>query len=388
MICRLPIFALFALALLAPARVPAQTESPDKEARIQALYAEAKTAQSQGDIPGAIARYEEMLRLDRTLAAAYNNLGGLYFRQRDYPKAAATLEQGLKVNANMPTASALLGISLYEMADYARARPRLEAAVKANPTDANALLFLAKDLNMLGDYQAAALRLGQLAGLQPNNQEIWYLLAKIYMKLSEESLARMNAIDPDSVLSHELSAEVMESMNNFDGALVELKKAVEMAPQRPGTHYKLGDAYFSLSQWDSAAGQFQAELAVDPANCRAFWKLGSAILQKDGDPTQALDDINRSFALCPSLNEARLDRARALIKLNRNTEAVSDLEAAIKTFPADPAPHFLLSKVYRALGRSQEAQAEMRAFSKLEESARAATAERVHEVLQNKETAH
>jgi tetratricopeptide (TPR) repeat protein len=292
------------------------------------------------------------------------------------------------VNANMPTASALLGISLYEMADYAKARTRLESAVKANPTDANALLYLAKDLNMLGDYQAAALRLGQLAGLQPRNQEAWYLLAKIYMKLSEESLARMNAIDPDSVLSHELSAEVMESMNNYDGALVELKKAVAMAPQRPGTHYKLGDAYFSLSQWDTAAEQFQAELAVDPANCRALWKLGSAILQKNGDPQQALDDINKGFAVCPNLNDVRVDRARALIKLNRNSEAAADLEAAAKASPADPAPHFLLSKVYRALGRSQEAQAEMQTFSKLEESARAATAERVHELLQNKETAH
>jgi tetratricopeptide (TPR) repeat protein len=380
--------SIIALMLLGISQLPAQTESADKDARVQALYSEAKAAQSQGDIAGAIAKYEEMLRLDRGLAAAYNNLGALYFRQRDYQKAAAILEQGLKVNANMPTATALLGISLYETADYVKARPRLEAAVKANPTDANARLFLAKDLNMLGDYEAATVHLRQLAGQQPKNQEAWYLLAKIYMKLSEESLAKMNAIDPDSVLSHELSAEVMESMNNYDGALVELKKAVEMAPQRPGTHYKLGDAYFSLSQWDSAAEQFQAELAVDPANCRAFWKLGSAILEKNGEPQQALDDINKGFALCPALNDALVDRARALIKLNRNSAAAADLEAAIKAAPADPAPHFLLSKVYRSLGRSQEAQAEMQTFSKLEESARAATAERVHEVLQNKETAH
>jgi len=380
--------SIIALVLLGPAQLPAQTESADKDARVQALYSEAKAAQSQGDIAGAIAKYEEMLRLERGLAAAYNNLGALYFRQRDYQKAAATLEQGLKVNANMPTATALLGISLYEMADYVKARPRLEAAVKANPNDANARLFLAKDLNMLGDYEAAAMQLRQLAGQQPKNQEAWYLLAKIYMKLSEESLAKMNAIDPDSVLSHELSGEVMESMNNYEGALVELKKAVEMAPQRPGTHYKLGDAYFSLSQWDSAAEQFQAELAVDPASCRALWKLGSAILEKNGDPQQAFDDIDKGFALCPNLNDARVDRARALIKLNRNSDAAADLEAAVKAAPADPAPHFLLSKVYRALGRSQQAQAEMQTFSKLEESARAATAERVHEVLQNKETAH
>jgi len=376
------------LALSGPARLPAQSEPAGKDARVQALYSEAKAAQSQGDIAGAIAKYEEMLRLERGLAAAYNNLGALYFRQRDYQKAAATLEQGLKVNANMPSASALLGISLYEMADYAKARPRLEAAVRANPNDANAQLFLAKDLSMLGDYEAAATHLRQLAGQQPKNQEAWYLLAKIYMKLSEQSLAKMNAIDPDSALSHELSAEVMESMNNYDGAVVELKKAVEMAPQRAGTHYKLGDAYFSLSQWDSAADQFQAELTVDNANCRAHWKMGSAVLQKNGDPQQALDEINKGLTQCPNLTDARVDRARVLIKLNRNREAAADLEAAVKAAPAEPGPHFLLSKVYRALGRTQDAQAEMQIFSKLEESARAATAERVHEVIQNKEAAH
>lgn len=379
---------LLLLALPVSNRLPAQAGSADKDGRVQALYSEAKAAQSRGDISGAIAKYEEMLRLDRGLAAAYNNLGALYFRQRDYPKAAAVLEQGLQVNANMPSASALLGISLYEMAEYAKARPHLEAAVRANPNDANVLLFLAKDLNMLGDYEAAAGHLRHFAGQQPKNQEAWYLLAKIYMKLSEQSLARMNAVDPDSVLSHELSAEVMESMNNYDGAVVELKKAVAMAPERAGTHYKLGDAYFTLSQWDSAAEQFQAEIAADPSNCRAYWKIGSVILQKNGDARQALDSIDKAFSLCPSLTDARIDRARALIKLDRNADAAADLEAAVKAAPAEPGAHFLLSKVYRALGRTREAQAEMQAFSKLEESARAATAERVHEVIQNKEAAH
>lgn len=386
MIRRLPVIFLLTLAL--SRQLPAQTSSADKDVRVQALYSEAKAAQSRGDIAGAIAKYEEMLRLDSSLAPAYNNLGALYFRERNYSKAVAVLERGLKVNPNMPSATALLGISLYEMAEYAKARPHLDAAVKANPNDANAQLFLAKDCNMLGDYEAAAMHLRQLASHQPKNQEAWYLLAKIYMKLSEQSLAKMNAIDPDSVLSHELSAEVMESMSNYDGAVVELKKAVEMAPRRAGTHYKLGDAYFSLSQWDSAAEQFRAELAVDAANCSAHWKLGSAVLQKNGEAEQALDEISKALTQCPNLTDARIDRARALIKLNRNAEAAADLEAAVKAAPAEPSAHFLLSKVYRALGRAQEAQAEMQTFSKLEESARAATAERVHEVIQNKETAH
>lgn len=380
---------LLAAFLPASAQKPvARADSGENDARVEDLYTQAKAAQSQGDIAAAISKYQEILRIAPRLGPAYNNLGALYFRQHEFQKAAATLEQGLKINPSMPSASALLGISLYEMADYVKARPRLEAALRANPNDTNAQMFLVKTLTHLGDYEAAASHLQQLGAREPKNQEIWYQLAKVYMKLSEQSLAKMNAIDPHSVIAHELSGEMMEAMNNYDGAVVELKKAVEMAPQRPGTHYKLGDAYFSLSQWDSAAEQFQAELAVDPANCQARWKLGSILLQENGSPEEALTGINAALTQCPSLTEARVDRARALIKLDRNAQAAVDLEAAIKADPAEASTHFLLAKVYRSLGRPKEAQAEMQAFSKLEEAGRAATAERAQEVIKNKETAH
>ncbi len=370
-----------------PAR-PAQTDSADSDARVQELYSQAKAAQAQGDLATAIAKYEQILHIAPRLGPAYNNLGALYFRQRDYRKAATVLEQALKISPGMPSASALLGISLFEVGEYDKARPRLEAALHANGSDSNAQMFLVKDLTKLGDYDAAAVQLQQLAGRDPKNQEVWYLLAKVHMKLSEQALARMNAIDPHSVLAHQLSGEMMESMNNYDGAVVELKKAVEMAPRQPGTHYKLGDAYWSLSQWDSASEQFQAELSVDPANCMARWKIGNILLQKNGSPEEALAGIEQALSMCPALTDARVDRARALMKLNRNAEAVTDLEAAVKADPTEPSTHFLLAKTYRALGRTQESQAEMQTYSKLEEGARAATAERAEQVIKNKEAAH
>jgi tetratricopeptide (TPR) repeat protein len=369
-------------------KLPAQNASNGDDPRVQELYGQAKIAQSQGDIATAIAKYEEILRIAPRLGPAYNNLGALYFRQRQFQKAASVLEAGLKISPAMPSASALLGISLYEMGEYGKARVRLEAALQANATDSNAAMYLVRDLTKLGDYEAAETHLRQLAVREPKNQEVWYLLAKLHMKLSEQELAKMNAIDPHSVLAHELSGEMMEAMNNYDGAVVELKKAVEMAPQRPGTHYKLGDAYFSLSQLDAALEQFQAEISVDPGNCMAPWKIGSIILQKNGNPEEALADINRALSMCPSMTDARVDRARVLVKLNRNAEAATDLEAAAKADPSEPSTHFLLAKVYRALGRAQDAQAEMQTFSKLEESAREAVAERAREVIKNKENAH
>jgi tetratricopeptide (TPR) repeat protein len=328
------------------------------------------------------------VQLAPRLGPAYNNLGALYFRQREFRKAVDILERGLKVDPSMSSASALLGISLYEASDYVHARPRLEAAVRANPNDNRAHLFLVKDLSQLGDFDAAAYALRQLSKRQPDNQEIWYLLAKVYMKQSENALAKINAIDSNSVLAHQLSGEMMEAMNNYDGAAVELKKAVEMAPQQLGSHYKLGGAYEGLSQWDSATAEYQAELTIDPSNCRAQWKIGSILVQKGGDANQALSALDRSLSRCPNLTDARADRARALLTLGRNADAVVDLEAAVKGDPTDARNHFLLAKAYRALGRSREAQAEMQTFSKLEESARAATAERAQEVIKNKEAAH
>jgi tetratricopeptide (TPR) repeat protein len=362
----------------------AQSEGTADDTRVQKLYADAKAAEARGDLASAAASYESLLQVAPGLAPAYNNLGSLYIRQHEYRKAVSVLEKGLKADPKMSSASALLGIALYELGDYAGAGRSLESALRANPRDNNAELFLANDLMKLGEFERAADHLRQLSKRQPDNLEVLYLLGKVHMKLSEEALSKLNALNPDSVWAHEISGEVMESMKNYDGALLEYKKGVEVAPQQAGTHYHLGDAYWSLNMWDSATEQFRAELANDPSNCMAQWKIGNIILEQHGDPTQALSEVQKALEMCPDLMTARVDRARALIKLDRHAEAVKDLQAAVKSDPAEASTHFLLAQAYRALGRMQEAQSEMKAFSKLEESARTKQSERAQEVLQEK----
>ncbi len=365
-------------------RVGAQSGAVENDPRVSRLYNKAREEEARGDLAGAAASYEALLQIAPRLAPAYNNLGSLYVRQREYRKAANVLEKGLKVDPKMSSTFALLGIALYELGDYSAAKRNLESALRANPKDTNARLLLANDLIKLGEFQSAADDLRRLSERLPEDQEVWYLLGKVHMKLSEEALSKLTNLDPNSVWVHEISGEVMESMKNYDGALLEYKKAVEVAPQQAGTHYHLGNAYWSLNMWDAATEQFRAELANDPSNCLAQWKIGNIILEEHGDSAGALAEIQKALDACPDLMSARVDRARALIKLERHSEAVSDLEAAVKADPAESLTHFLLAQAYRALGRTQEAQAEMKVFSKLEESSRAKTAERATELLQEK----
>ena len=381
----LPSLLLLFMTACASSVARAQSEPSATDPQVQKIYGEAKAAEARGDLASAAANYESLLQIAPHLGAAYNNLGALYLRQKEYKKAADVLEKGLKVDPKMSSTSALLGISLYEMGEYGGARRHLETALRANPKDDNAELFLANDLVKLNEWDSAAGHLRQLAQRQPNNQETWYLLGKVHMKLSEQALAKLNEIDPNSVWMHEVSGEIMESMKNFDGALIEYKKAVEIAPQHAGFHYSLANAYWSLQSWEAATQQFREELAIDPSNCMAHWKLGNIVLEQHEDAAVALADVDKALALCPNLVQARVDRARALLKLERNEEAMKDLLTAEQTNPEEPSIHFLLAQAYRAVGRTKEAQTEMGIFSKLEESNRAAVAERAKQVIQNKE---
>jgi tetratricopeptide (TPR) repeat protein len=375
---------VFLLALLyANKSLSAQTQSSSaQEEKIQQLYGEAQAAQAAGDLPSASAKYEALLQIAPRLAAAYNNLGSLYLRQREFKKAATALEKGLKLDPKMSSATALLGIAEYEMSDYSNARNHLEAALRANPKDDNIELFLVNNLIKMGELDEAVRHLKLVNERQPKNQEVLYLLGKVHMKLSEEALAKLNKIDADSVWVHEISGEIMESMKNYDGALLEYKKAVELAPEQANAHFLLGGAYWSLARWKEAAKEFETVVSSDPGNCTAHWKMGNALLEQYESPEEALGSVTQALEMCPNLVQARVDRARALMRLDRNEEAVKDLQVAKKTNPDEPNIHFLLGQALRSLGRTNESRAEMEMFTKLQDSAHAATAERAKKILQ------
>jgi tetratricopeptide (TPR) repeat protein len=371
---------LFTVGLLA--------QAAGDDAQVEQLSEQAKAAEARGDLAGAVEKYQSILKIDPRLGPAYNNLGALYVKAGEYAKAAAVLEKGLKVDPAMTSSSALLGISLFKIGKFAEARPRLEAALRASPANNELELLLVNDLTKLGAFEAAEGHLQQLSRREPENQQVLYLLGKVYTQLAQQALGKMNAIDPNSVWAHEISAEIMESMKNYEGAVVEYKKAVEIAPHQPGIHYKLGDLYWSLSQWDNASEQFKVELVNDPGNCMAQWKIGDVLLRQSIRPEQALSDVNKALEMCPNLSEARLDRGRLLLKLHKEADALPDLQAAVKANPTEPGVHFSLAQAYRAVGKPQEAQAEMKVFAKLDASARAKTAEQAEQAIQNQETAH
>jgi tetratricopeptide (TPR) repeat protein len=383
-------FPLILLLLFVVTLAGASAQSADDEVtpQVQELYAQAKAAQQRGDDATAIQKYRAMLKLAPHLAPAYNNLGMLYFNQGDYPHAAQVLEQGLKLNPDMPTASAMLGLSYAQMGESDKAEPLLEAVVRANPNDDNAQMALARVLINLKRYDEATPYLKSHLDHNPKDTQAWYLLGKAYLQLSEDALGRINQIDPNSVTAHIVAGEIDESMRNYDGALVEYKKAIDLAPQQPGSHEHMGSTFWVMGKWESAQSEFKAELVNDPNNCTARWKLANSMLEANAPAQDALTELNKVVEHCPNLMQARVDRARALVKLNKQDDALPDLLLAEKDSPNEPSIHFLLANVYKTQGKSAEAQQEMRTYGRLQREASEAVAGQASDAINIKSTSH
>ena len=378
------------LAWLGPGSqaISAQSGEDEVTPEVQKLYGEAKAAQARNDAAVAIEKYRAMIKLAPHLAAAYNNLGMLYFNEHDYPHAAEVLEKGIKLHQKMPTAAAMLGMSYYQMDMSEKAEPLLRSSVEANPSDDHAALMLAQVEIRLRKLDEAAAVLNRYLARNPNDQSAWYLLGKAYLQLSEDALGKINKIDPNSVVAHEIAGEVDESMHNYDLALVEYKKAIDLAPQQPGTHLHMANAYWMTGKWGSAQEEFKAELAIDPNNCTARWKLANSMLEANDSSEGALEELNKSIERCPSLMQARVDRAKALIRLGKPVDGLADLEMAEKDSPTEPSIHFLLASVYRAQGKTAASQQEMQTYGRLQREATEATAAQAKGANAIKQEAH
>ena len=150
----------------------------------------------------------------------------------------------------------------------------------------------------------------------------------------------------------------------------------------------MATAFWSIGKWESAETEFKAGLEHDPNNCLAHWKLGNAILEANGDSNEALTHLNKAVAICPDLMQARVDRARALIKNGKHQDALPDLLAAEKESPDEPSIHFLLASVYRAQGNTAAAQEETRTYGRLQRRQSEGVAAQANESLDIKSTAH
>jgi tetratricopeptide (TPR) repeat protein len=208
-------------------------------------------------------------------------------------------------------------------------------------------------------FDSAEEFLRQLTRQFPNDPEVLYTAVHTYSDLATRASQQLATSAPNSAQALELNAEALELQGKWDEAAREYRQILQINPQLPGIHFKVGRLLLSepnapADAAEQARKEFEQELQIDPSNAGAEYVLGELARQ-----TQELDaailHFSRATKLDPSFGDAFLGLGTSFISAKKFPEAVPALEGAVKLEPQNPAAHYNLGLAYTRVGRKEEA---------------------------------
>jgi tetratricopeptide (TPR) repeat protein len=305
------------------------------------------------------------------VAEVHANLGLVYYSQNRVAEAAAELEQALKINPSIANAEVLLGVCRAELGQSEEA-VRLLAPEYSRITDRDvkrmAGIQLMRAYGGSSQFTKAAETGEALMRDYPGDAEVLYQVAQLHADRSYQIMKQLRQAAPDSAWLHFASAQVQDSLKHYDAAESEYRKALELKPDLPGAHYRLGRVLLSQSQSpeniSAAAEQFRMELKISPENADAEYELGE-MAREQGDLAGALEHLNRAVKYHPGFIEAQIAIARTLLKQSNPRQAADTLQAVLRVAPDNKTAHYLLGTAYRSMGDEERSKIEFENYKRL-----------------------
>jgi Flp pilus assembly protein TadD len=220
-----------------------------------------------------------------------------------------------------------------------------------------------------GHLDKAAGVAGVLRQLAPTDTDILYTAYRIYSDLAAESMLTMAMLAPKSARMHQIMGQEMARQGNTEGAIAHFREAVKMDPRLPGLRFELAEALnlsASPSDQDQVENEYKAALSGNPFDEKAECRLGEIAL-RGSDLESALAHFSRALELQPNDADACLGIGKTLTQMHRAAEAEPYLKRAAQLEPFTAVTHYRLSLVYRAAGRTADAQRELAEFQRLKD---------------------
>jgi TolB-like protein len=289
------------------------TSQPTSDTTAYELYHKGRSlwGKRTGDnIPKAIAFYEQAIARDPNYALAYAGLASAYIlspfytgadRREAGSKAKEAALKALRLDPNLAEAHAALGkVLFFSEIDLAGATREYKRAIELKPNDADAHHWFSNDsLAALGQFDEA---------------------------IAEGK--RSVELDPLSIVINADLGETLFYARRFDESVAQLRKTLEIDPTSFYAHYNLGIALQAKGDLSGAITEYEkAKQLSDNSAVATFWAQAKA---HAGDKDAArrmlseLDDISKHREVVGYL------RALLYLSLNDKDEALRWLEQGLK----------------------------------------------------------
>jgi tetratricopeptide (TPR) repeat protein len=198
----------------------------------------------------------------------------------------------------------------------------------------------------------------------PQDTALLYLLTVLSSEQSMQQVETCAETYPTSPYLAQLKAEMLADQGHDDEAVAQYTSLMRTHPELPDLLFDLGMLFRKEREWDKALKVFQRQLAKDPDDERGAARTSEALFRL-GRWKELTDFLSRRVAAPNPPLWAMLDFADAKQFLNRPEQAITTLEAAEQSYPADKVVHYRLSRLYRLTGRAAQSEKELKLFHAL-----------------------
>ena len=257
------------------------------------------------DYATAKANFNEALSKDKNLHVAHLALAEIYFQERDFNTALTEVETLLKVDPQNTRGLRLL----YEVHNELGNKNEAKAALKVlsdlgESGDAGAALYNeGVAAYQVGNLDVAKARFSEALGVDPDLIPAIKALAQIHYKqgsFSEayEMVSKLIEQEPDNPQYIRMRWESAVQMGDKEKEEAAFQALVEVDPAALAQDFlEKGAALFEQGNTEGAAELFNKILEINPDHPRAHYRLGLCLVASDGDAAKS--HFERFIALAP-----------------------------------------------------------------------------------------
>src|SRR5664279_5640870 len=168
-------------------------------------------------------------------------------------------------------------------------------------------------------------------------------------------------VDPKYAEAHYQLGLVYLHLQRGQDAVNELKMASNMDPKNPKPRLELGNLMWAQGRFNpkffkDAEEQARKILEEDPNNADAYALLGTSLFA-EREPDQAMEAYNKVIELKPNDSAAYLNRAVLYASMKRDADAEADFRKAIALNPKNLEAYSNLSRFYQYKQQLPQAEA-------------------------------
>jgi tetratricopeptide (TPR) repeat protein len=270
----------------------------------KSLMKQAHKALNNGQYAQTIKLSKKMMLVNDSDSRSYYYEGLANFFLSDYEQTIISLHKAIScaeciAESRIPY---YMGLSFYNLGKYDSSISYFKWAIALNPKDVDYYVDLADSFYEL-DSDSCLYYYDMAITRKPRYGYPYYMKAKYFYSNDkfQESLPYFNKAiklikEANDIIYLRSFAKYM--IDDHNGAIADIKKAISQDPDDVEKYYYLGEYYMDIDDYSNAIQVLKSALVIDPGHAEALFSMAYSLYRIDHYP-EALSHINQAIAANP-----------------------------------------------------------------------------------------